>query len=93
MTSRRDVLEALALGSALASMSALAGESVREEAGEHPRIARAIRELEDAVRYLEAAPHDFGGHKTQAIADSRAAIASLNLALPYRAVRDGHRPH
>lgn len=29
----------------------------------HPRIAKAILELEDAVKYLEAAPHDFGGHK------------------------------
>jgi hypothetical protein len=29
---------------------------VKTERGEHPRIARAIRELEDAIRYMEAAP-------------------------------------
>ena len=93
MTSRRDVLSVLAVGGAIASVAAFAGEGVREEAREHPRIARAIRELEDAVRYLEAAPHDFGGYKAQAIADSRAAIASLRRALAYRADRDQHRGH
>ena len=75
----------------LLSASALAEESVREEAREHPRIAKAIHELEDAIHYLEAAPHDFGGHKAQAIADSRAAVVSLRKALAYRAERDEHR--
>ena len=63
-------------------------QTVRSEAAEHPRIATAIRELEEAVRYLEAAPHDFGGHKAAAIRDSRAAITQLRLALAYRALRD-----
>jgi hypothetical protein len=59
--------------------------TVRTEAAEHPRIATAIRELEDAIRYMEAAPHDFGGHKAAAIRDSRAAVAQLRAALAYRA--------
>ena len=63
-------------------------EGRREEAIEHPRIAKAIREMEDAVAYLEAAPHDFGGHKAAAIRDTRAAIEQLRLALAYRAVVD-----
>ena len=63
-------------------------QTVRSEAAEHPRIAAAIRELEEAVRYMEAAPHDFGGHKAAAVRDSRLAINQLRLALAYRAARD-----
>ena len=54
------------------------------EARRHPRIARAIRDLEDAIRYMEAAPHDFGGHRAAALSASRAAIAELRQALAYR---------
>jgi len=92
MRSRRDVLGMLAVGGALVAVAAGADEGIGEEAREHPRIARAIHELEDAIHYLEAAPHDFGGFKAQAIADSKAAVASLRHALAYRAARDGHRP-
>jgi hypothetical protein len=63
-------------------------QTVRSEAATHPRIATAIRELEEAIHYMEAAPHDFGGHKAAAIRDSRAAVAQLRLALAYRAKRD-----
>ena len=63
-------------------------ESRHEEAVEHPRIAKAIHEMEDAVAYLEAAPHDFGGHKGAAIRDTKAAIEQLRLALAYRAAVD-----
>ena len=70
---------------------ALAQNTVRTEAASHPRIATAIRELEEAIRYLEAAPHNFGGHKGKAIADSRAAITQLKLALAYRASQDNKR--
>lgn len=91
MTNRRQLLGALAAGGALASVPAIAQETVREEAGEHPRIARAIHQLEDAIKYLEAAPHDFGGFKAQAIADSRAAVGSLREALTYRAMKDSRK--
>lgn len=66
-------------------------EGPRAEAGEHPRIAKAIHELEDAVAYMEAAPHDFGGHKAAAIQASRAAVQQLRQALMYRAVQDTRR--
>jgi hypothetical protein len=59
-------------------------QTVRAEEVFHPRIVTAIRELEEAIRYLEAAPHNFGGHKAAAIRDARAAIVQLRLALAYR---------
>jgi hypothetical protein len=63
-------------------------QTVRTEAANHPRIASAIRELEEVIRYMEAAPHDFGGHKAAAIRDSRAAVEQLRRALAYRARMD-----
>ena len=90
MTSRRQILGAMAAGGALVALPAVAAETIHEEAEEHPRIARAIHELEDAIKYLESAPHDFGGFKAQAIADSRAAVVSLRRALAYRARKDNH---
>ena len=68
--------------------SFVSAQTVRTEAANHPRIATAIRELEEAIRYMEAAPHDFGGHKAAAIRDSRAAVTQLKLALAYRARQD-----
>ena len=47
----------------------------------HPKIAIAIRELDDAIRYLESSPQDFSGQKMKAIDDSRKALASLRAAL------------
>ena len=63
-------------------------QSVRTEAVNHPRIATAIREMEEAIRYMEAAPHDFGGHKAAAIRETRAAIVELRQALAFRARMD-----
>ena len=56
----------------------------------HPRIAKAIEALKDARAYMEAAPHDFGGHKAEAIRASDDAIKQLNLALAYRATHGGN---
>jgi hypothetical protein len=64
------------------------GESPRQEAAEHPRIAAAIHEMEDAIAYMEAAPHDFGGHKAKAIEATRHAVEQLKLALVFRAKED-----
>ncbi len=72
----------------IGASSMTAAQTVRSEAANHPRIAAAIRELEEAVRYMEAAPHDFGGHKGAAIRDSRAAVVQLRAALAYRAKAD-----
>lgn len=79
------VLLLLPVSSTLAARGPIA-----KEKAEHPRIARAIHSLEDAIAYMEHAPHDFGGHKAEAIAASRAAIVQLKLALAYRAVKDSH---
>lgn len=54
----------------------------------HPRIARAIEALRDAREYMEHAPHDFGGHKADAIRATDEAIRQLNFALAYRARED-----
>jgi len=91
MKTRREILGALAIGGALVSMSALADESMREEGKMHPRIRKAIHELEDAIKYMEEAPHDFGGNKAQALANSRQAVNSLRKALAYRGEKDEHR--
>jgi hypothetical protein len=61
------------------------------EAAEHPRIAKAIVDLEDAIQYMEAAPHNFGGHKAAAIADCRRAVTQLKLALAFRTKSDNRR--
>jgi hypothetical protein len=50
----------------------------------HPRISRAIEALRDARAYLQEAPHDFGGHKREAIRATDEAIRQLNFALEYR---------
>jgi hypothetical protein len=87
---RRSVIAAV-LASCLAVLAVptqAAAEGVRREAIEHPRIVRAIHEIESAIRYLEAAPHDFGGHKAAALAASREAVQQLRQALLYRAAVD-----
>ena len=63
-------------------------QNAKSEASKHPKIEKAIQELQSAVEYLEKAPDDFGGHKADAIADSKKAIQSLKLALQYRAKED-----
>jgi hypothetical protein len=60
----------------------------QNERAMHPRIASAIAALKDAREYMQAAPHDFGGHKAEAIRATDAAITQLNLALQYRARQD-----
>ena len=58
------------------------------EKAAHHRIAKAILAVEDAIAYMRAAPHDFGGHKAAAIADCERAIKQLREALRYREMRD-----
>jgi hypothetical protein len=78
-------------GSFAFAQISLAQETGKKELGEHPRIAAAIRELHGAIEYMEHAPHDFGGHKAQAIADSRKAIEQLRLAMQYRVQQDNRK--
>lgn len=49
----------------------------------HPRIRSAIRELEAAKVELQKAPHDFGGHRVDAVRAVDNAITQLKLALQY----------
>jgi hypothetical protein len=63
-------------------------QNVRSEAIEHPRIAAAIQQMEDAIAYMQAAPHDFGGHKAAAIRATQAALVELRAALAFRAMMD-----
>jgi len=65
---------------------------IGQEASEHPRIAKAIDALQDAIVYMKEAPHNFGGHKAKAIEDSERAIKQLKLALAYRAKQDKRHP-
>lgn len=53
----------------------------QQTADSHPKITMAIRELDDAIRYLESSPQEFSGQKMKAIDDSRKALASLRAAL------------
>ncbi len=62
--------------------------SAQNERAMHPRIARAIESLKDARAYMLAAPHDFAGHRVEAIRASDEAIHQLNLALAYRGRED-----
>jgi hypothetical protein len=66
-------------------------QNAKSEASEHPRIEKAIKELESAIDYMEKAPHDFGGHKAAALEDSKKAVKSLKLALAYRAKVDNSK--
>jgi hypothetical protein len=50
----------------------------------HPRLARAIESLRDARAYIAEAPHDFGGHKAEAIRATDEAIRQLQFASQYR---------
>jgi hypothetical protein len=49
----------------------------------HPEIRHAIRALEAAKKDMQAAAHDFGGHRVDALAACDNAIAQLKLALQY----------
>jgi hypothetical protein len=49
----------------------------------HPRIHAAIRELEAAKVELQKAPHDFGGHRADAVVAVDKAIEQLKIALQY----------
>ena len=91
-------LKAVVLGIALVTSiggwtAPARADDMKDEMREHPRLAKAMHDLEDAIRYMEAAPHDFGGHKAEAIADSRRALESLHRAAKYREHHDHDHEH
>lgn len=79
------ILSLAALPLTVAAPSARAGEERRE----HPRISRAITALQGAIAELQAAPHDFGGHRAEAVEACKAAVAQLDRALHFRATHEG----
>jgi hypothetical protein len=60
----------------------------QNERAMHPRIVKAIEALKDARTYMQEAPHDFGGHKADAIRATDNAIRELGLAVQYRGRED-----
>jgi hypothetical protein len=88
MRTLRSVLLGIVLG---AGGMLIYAQNERMERTMHPRIQAAIEHLRDAIAYMENAPHDFGGHKADAIRTSREAIRELNLALQFRAREDRRR--
>ncbi len=49
----------------------------------HPEIHAAIRNLEEARSHLEAAAHDFGGHRVKAIEHTNKALEECREALRF----------
>ncbi len=81
----------LGVGATLISRPALAEGpeiTMKTEAKAHPNIVKAIREMQEALREMDAAPDDFGGNKAAAIADTKKAIHSLKKALYFRLKMD-----
>lgn len=62
--------------------------TMQQEEVAHPRIAAAITSLQDAIADLQAAPHNFGGHKQAAINACKKALKELRIALAYREKND-----
>ncbi len=49
----------------------------------HPRIMSAISALQTAKADLQAAAHDFGGHRVDAIRAIDEAVNQLNICMQY----------
>ncbi|HXQ30410.1 MAG TPA: hypothetical protein VN790_00400 [Steroidobacteraceae bacterium] len=77
-----------ALGAQPLVATAAPDMTVQQERAAHPRIVEAIHQMQEALKEMEAAPHDFGGNKAAAMADTRKAIHSLKKALYYRLKMD-----
>jgi hypothetical protein len=82
------VLMALAIGGAPMVAFAAPQLTIQSEQAAHPRLAKAVHEMQDALKSLEAAPIDFGGNKAAAIKDLHTAIHSLKKALYFRLKMD-----
>ena len=65
----------------LALMLALSSPS--PAAGKHPQIEDALRALREAKEHLQHAPHDFGGHRVDAIRAIDEAEHQLRICMEY----------
>ena len=54
-----------------------------DELRHHPRLAKAIVELQVAKEHMQNAPNDFGGHRAAAIAACDQAIRELRQAIKF----------
>jgi len=63
-------------------------EKYKDELHDHPRLAHALVELHVAKDHLEKAPHDFGGHRADAVKSCDEAIKQIELALKFDAKHD-----
>ncbi len=57
---------------------------MKAEENSYPNITKSMHEVENAMKHLQDAPDNFGGHKAQAQADLKQAWVSLRKALYYR---------
>ncbi|HEV3459431.1 MAG TPA: hypothetical protein VHG32_23015 [Thermoanaerobaculia bacterium] len=88
---KRNVARLLLLASLVVLPLTVTASSARagEERREHPRLSQAITALQGAIAELQAAPHDFGGHRAEAVEACKAAVVQLRRALQYRAANEG----
>jgi len=75
---------ALGFGMHSTAIAAAPELTIQQEEAHHPRLVKAIHDMQDALKELQAAPDDFGGNKYNAIKDTQQAIHSLKKALYFR---------
>ena len=55
-------------------------EKYKDELKEHPRLGHALVDLHLAKDHLQKAPHDFGGHRADAVKACDEAIKQIQIA-------------
>ena len=73
----------LAFGGLAVGVTALTGAAHALPFEKHPRIRSALAELRKAHKYIQTAPHDFGGHRADALASIDGTIRQLEVCLKY----------
>ncbi len=61
---------------------------LRVEEQKHPNLAKAMMEIKFAIKALNDAPDNFGGHKKEALQDLEKSYISLRKALYFRLLED-----
>ena len=68
--------------------NATEAKAMRNEEMGHPAIMEAIRNVQRVLQAMQNAGDNFGGHRTEAITNLKAAYISLRKALYYRLYED-----
>ena len=78
---RRAVLSILAaaVGGAYAFLGSPLVPTAQARWHDHPKLEAAYHQLHDAKEYLEAAPHDFHGHRKEAVIAINHAMGQIAL--------------